>query len=138
MKCYNFSVNGGFDIGSDEKDFDEVHSYPSNGQEVVGFKLPDGRTARPIIALEIESEDGSSFEYVTAEFQMAELGFSCLEYGTVNFERVADPNNDEAMCDWCGGIWDREDLIKKEKEDDLVCPDCLEDIPRKLQKFLIS
>ena len=82
IKTYLFKVTGGFDIN---RKFKEELSCIS---KVVGFKLPDGRTARPIIGLEIESKDGNKFEYVTSESKMSELGFEGLDYGHVFFEEV--------------------------------------------------
>ena len=53
--------------------------------ETVGFKLPDGRTVKICIALEVEDADGESFEYITNESDMDALGFRCLNYIDLKF-----------------------------------------------------
>jgi len=76
---FNFIIEGGFRIDGKfkpEKSWD---------YQTVGFKLPDGRTARLCCCLEIESEDGKAMEYITSEKEMDTLGFRCLDYGRLEF-----------------------------------------------------
>ena len=68
-QLYFFEVTGGFEVKKELKpslNFDE--------STIVGFELPDGRIARPCIALEVESEDGKSHEYITSESEMSNPG----------------------------------------------------------------
>lgn len=75
-----FEVKGGFDIANNL-----VPQTASNG-EVIGYKLPDGRIARLVIALEIENPKCvSPIEYVTFDSQMATLGFANLDYEHLTF-----------------------------------------------------
>ena len=83
-KIYQFEVTGGFDIVS------ELKKELSYDKRTIGFKLPDGRTVRPCIALEVESEDGCKYEYVTSEQKMAQLGFEGLDYGNLEFVEVEE------------------------------------------------
>jgi hypothetical protein len=78
-KEYGFDVRGGYSIN---KNFIPVLAYDGT---IVGFTLPDGRTVRLTIALEIESKDGSKYKYVTSEKNMMNLGFSYLDYEYINF-----------------------------------------------------
>jgi len=81
-KIYNFNVSGGFDI-SDK--FEEVLSCTG---EVYAFKLPDGRSVKLSVALEVESKNGRSFKYIISEAEMSKLGFECLDYTDSSFEEV--------------------------------------------------
>jgi hypothetical protein len=85
---YLFEVKGGFDI---DKRHLTKKAYDGN---VVGFNLSDGRTVRLVVALEVESADGEKFEYVTDEYEMSELGFSCLDYQCLNFHPVGNENGE--------------------------------------------
>jgi hypothetical protein len=78
--AYLFAVEGGFDI-----DGAHMPEKACDGN-VVSFALSDGRTVRLVVALEVESADGEKFEYVTDEYEMSELGFSCLDYSRCDFE----------------------------------------------------
>ena len=82
-KDYGFNVTGSFSIDSD---LPVVESFD---KRVVGFKLSDGRTVRLVVALEVESEDGSKFGYITSEKAMGNLGFRCLDYERLEFEERA-------------------------------------------------
>lgn len=77
---YKFVAEGGYDIDSNLTP--EANAFG----EVVGFKLPDGRSVRLVIALEVSDEYGDDFKYVTSEQEMSELGFDCLDYERLNFE----------------------------------------------------
>lgn len=66
-----------------DKNLEEVKCV--NG-ETVGFKLPDGRTVRPVVALEVESEDGMFFDYLTAESDMSNTGVELVDYIESRFE----------------------------------------------------
>jgi hypothetical protein len=78
-KEYRFTVTGGFDIP--ETLTEEVTHMGG----IRGFKLPDGRIVTPIVALEIEIDEGMSYEYVTSEDEMAKLGFEGLDYDQLEF-----------------------------------------------------
>jgi hypothetical protein len=92
-----FTITGSIDIPESA-----ISIYSSSG-EIVGYKLKDGRIAKPIFALEIESQDGNSFEYVTSESAIANLGFTCLDYENTTFEpsnehqSAIDSQDDEEM-----------------------------------------
>jgi hypothetical protein len=75
---YTFKVTGGFDIKP------ELKPELSFDHRTVGFKLPNGSSVRPIVALEVENKDGS-YTYITSESKMADLGFEGLDYGNVEF-----------------------------------------------------
>ena len=81
-KIYKFEVTGGFDVNKKLKE-----KLDHSGSYVCAFKLPDGRTVRPMLALEVESKDGNSFEYITSEIDMSDLGFEGLDYDHVGFEK---------------------------------------------------
>lgn len=51
---------------------------------ICGYQLPDGRTVRLAMALEIESTDGE-FSYVNSDVDMARCGFTCLDYEKISF-----------------------------------------------------
>jgi hypothetical protein len=76
-----FKATGGFHIDNKLK---PAECY--DGSYLVGFELPDGRTARLIIGLEIESADGGKCEYITASNDMEALGFEGLDYNELHFE----------------------------------------------------
>lgn len=80
-KVYRFKATGGFNIN---RKFKAGLSY--NGEDICRFTLPDGRTVRLAIALEVESKDGNNFKYITSESEMTELGFECLDYDSLTFE----------------------------------------------------
>ena len=80
---FKFDATGTFLI---EKKFEQELSCIG---ETVGFKLPDGRTVKICIALEVEDADGKSFEYITNESDMNALGFRCLDYDDLKFSRIS-------------------------------------------------
>ena len=82
-KRFTFDVAGGFDI-----DFPEVLAADGS---VVGFTLPDGRTVRLCIALEVEAanpKEATDYKYITSEREMDDLGFRCLDYAHLEFEQI--------------------------------------------------
>ena len=79
-KTYNFVVTGQFDI--DSKNTPQEDAYGA----ISGFILPDGRTARLIVALEIESTDGEEYEYIVSEKEMENIGLNLFNYDQTNFE----------------------------------------------------
>jgi len=81
-KEWKFNVTGGFDIDK------TLQPYVAHDGGVVGFTLPDGRTVRLVVALEIESKDGSKFDYITADQIMGDLGFAGLDYDRLEFEEL--------------------------------------------------
>jgi len=86
-KEYTFDVSGYYVIAS------KLKPVRAHNDDVIGFRLPDGRIARLVVALEVAEDDESSFEYVTSEQRMAALGFGCLDYATLKFERI---NNEDS------------------------------------------
>ena len=76
---YGFEVTGAFSI--DKKLKPELGA----SGDITRFKLPDGRTARLVVGIEIESKKGDKYEYITEETKMDKLGFTCLDYATVRF-----------------------------------------------------
>ena len=79
---YGFEVTGGFSVRKD------LVPEPNAIGGIRGFKLPDGRVALPIVALEIEAADGASYEYVTSEKEMSELGMEGLDYAHLYFHEL--------------------------------------------------
>ena len=77
---YLFKVTGGFDIDSR---FEPV--YAANGQDIVGFTLPDGREVNIEICLRVEG-DGEE-HYMVSEREMGEQGFCNLDYDYADFYR---------------------------------------------------
>lgn len=77
---YLFKVTGGFDIDSC---FEPIHA--ANGQDIVGFTLPDGREVNIEICLRIE--DGDKEHYIISEREMADNGFCNLDYDYADFYR---------------------------------------------------
>jgi len=77
---YLFKVTGGFDIDARLRPV-----YAANGQDIVGFTLPDGREVNIEICLRIEGCDGE--QYVVSEREMADLGFCGLDYDYADFYR---------------------------------------------------
>jgi len=99
-KHYRFEVTGRFYV--DEKLKPEV-SHIGN---LTRFKLPDGRAASLVVALEIEVDEGMSYEYVTSEREMRDLGFEGLDYDELRFHEAFELDEDNAHCPHCGGIYD--------------------------------
>lgn len=75
---HEFAVTGNFDV---EGKFKPV---PNGDGTISGFQLPDGRTVRLILGLEVEDKNGK-IRYVTSERQMERLGFSELYYDNLHF-----------------------------------------------------
>lgn len=74
-----FEVTGGVDVPADCQ---EVRSAFG---EVVGFRLPDGRTVRLQVALEVEAPGGTDYRAVVGQRGMEAMGFTCLEYADARF-----------------------------------------------------
>ena len=70
-KIYKCSIICNFRV---KGNFKEYIPNPTYSEDIVGFILPDGRTVRPIIGLEVESKDGTSFKDVTTQKGMDKLG----------------------------------------------------------------
>jgi hypothetical protein len=85
-KDYSFVVSGAFSIE------DNLQPIFGARNTIVGFKLPDGREAQLIVALEVLNPKKDSYKYLTSEKQMSDLGFGCLEYDKADFERMDDTN----------------------------------------------
>lgn len=86
---YRFEVVGLFKINKDLKTLRAFDGTP------MGFMLPDGRSVRLSVALEIASADGLSHDHVTREAAMAELGFECTEYKQTDFVSVGEEENED-------------------------------------------
>lgn len=74
---YKFFCSGDFSV---DADLDRIYDSVGN---VVGFKLPDGRVVRLVISLEVESND--SYNYVSDESDMGELGLFLNDYDVCEF-----------------------------------------------------
>lgn len=61
----------------------------------IGFVLPDGRTVRLVVALEVELDGGTNYRYVTSETEMSELGFTCLDYDQADFTPAGEEKNED-------------------------------------------
>lgn len=77
-----FTVSGGFDISS------QVERVLAYNDTISAYKLPDGRTVRLVVALEVESADGTSYEYLTSESNMDSIGFTNLDYQDTSFTEI--------------------------------------------------
>ena len=54
---------------------------------IVGYKLPDGRIVRPVVALEVQKKKGTNdFLYLTNAEDMRKLGFDIIEYHDAEFQ----------------------------------------------------
>lgn len=78
---YLFNVTGGFDI---DNRFTPI--YAANGQDIVGFTLPDGREVNIEICL--RTEYNGKEKYIVSEKDMYEIGFSNLNYNSADFYEV--------------------------------------------------
>ena len=78
-KKYQFEATGGFDVSK------LLKPETSALGNIVRFKLPDGRCAQLVVALEIESNGGEDYEIVTSEGEMHALGFGGLDYDELRF-----------------------------------------------------
>ena len=81
-KDYSFEVSGVFAVANNLK--------PIFGAEnqIIGFELPGGRQVRLIIGIGIENKVTGSYEHVTNEQQMDDLGFGCLDYDKICFTEI--------------------------------------------------
>jgi hypothetical protein len=80
LNGYSFKVTGGFNIDSDLEPI-----YAANGQDIVGFKLQDGREINIEICLRLE--DNGKEDYIISENEMDQYGFSSLDYYHADFYR---------------------------------------------------
>jgi hypothetical protein len=81
---YKFTVAGGIDV----HDAKEVKSYDGH---IIGFKLPDGTTIKPIIAFEVEQDN--KYRYITSESAMNEINFFGLDYSLIEFNAQMENEN---------------------------------------------
>ena len=56
--------------------------------QTVGYKLPDGRIVKPIIALEVQKKGDGDFTYLTSTEDMRKLGFDFIEYHGASFDDI--------------------------------------------------
>jgi hypothetical protein len=66
--------------GKPVKDFTKLRT--------VGYKLPDGRIVKPIIALEVQKKGDGNFTYLTDTEDMRKIGFDIIEYHDAEFQNV--------------------------------------------------
>ena len=85
-ETYLFEVTGGFEVRKDLKP--EKSAYG----DVIKFRLPDGRAAQLIVALEIEIDDGIGYEYIVDSREMTKLGLECLDYDHLHFIKTNKEN----------------------------------------------
>ena len=65
--------------GKPVKDFTKIRT--------VGYKLPDGRIVKPVIALEVQKKKSTNdFLYLTDTEDMRKLGFDIIEYHDAEFQ----------------------------------------------------
>jgi hypothetical protein len=81
---YAFKVTGEFEVAS--------HLKPVFGRQntIIGFELPDGRMARLIVGLELETKvnpEIQDYAYITSQQEMDQWGFGCLNYSMTSFEK---------------------------------------------------
>lgn len=81
-KRHGFEVTGGFSI---RNELTPEHNCTGG---IRGFKLPDGRIATLVVALEVENDGGVSYDYITSEKEMNDLGFEGLDYANIEFENI--------------------------------------------------
>jgi len=81
---YSFIATGSWNIPK------QLKPFFGSVNNVIGFKLPDGRSVRLVIALEVENHQTGDIEYVTSEREMDRLGFYALEYDRLDFEPIED------------------------------------------------
>lgn len=74
MKDMAFTVSGVLEVPDDAK--------AGKGSDMQGnkFTLPDGRVVRVAVVLELEEDGGDSFRDLSTAAEMAEVGFSLLDY----------------------------------------------------------
>ena len=78
-----FVISGEFAVSSDLK--------PIFGRQntIIGFELPDGRKAKLIVGLELETKVNPEFDdyaYITSQQEMDQWGFGSLDYHMTCFE----------------------------------------------------
>lgn len=78
-KTYHFTATGGWTIDS------KLKPETDHAGNVVAFRLPDGRKAQLVVALEVESKDETDYKYIVSERDMEKIGFSCLDYDRLEF-----------------------------------------------------
>jgi hypothetical protein len=83
-ELYAFKVTGEFEVAS--------HLKPVFGRQntIIGFELPDGRMAKLIVGLELETKVNPEFDdyaYITSQQEMDQWGFGCLNYSMTSFEK---------------------------------------------------
>jgi len=76
---YRFEVTGGYCV---REDLTPLMSAIGN---IVGFKTPDGKIIKLVVALEVTTEDEDDFEYITSERRMEELGLEGLDSDELRF-----------------------------------------------------
>jgi len=81
---YSFTATGSWSIQK------QLKPFFGSLNNVIGFELPDGRSVRLVIALEVENKQTGDMQYVTSEREMDDLGFYALEYDRLDFEMLEE------------------------------------------------
>ena len=87
-KIYRCLVTCTFRVNGNYEEYIPITNAPFIGEEIVGFKLPDGRIVRPVIGMEVESKDGQKFKDITDQKGLSKLGLYLIEYDTKDFEEI--------------------------------------------------
>ena len=66
-----------------------VPEYDFTKTMVIGFKMPDGRKARPVFCMALD--DGDNYEEVTGEDALTKLGFRYVDYADHEFSEWQEP-----------------------------------------------
>lgn len=119
---YRFEIVGGLDVDT------QNHCIRAHDGAVIGFRLPDGRTVRLVMCLEIESADGEEFTYLPECAAMDEIGFSNLDYDHLTFFPT-DEDNDDDPDDACA--WAKRFLWQKR-------PSTLDITPEEMKAYVLS
>jgi hypothetical protein len=82
MKSCDFELNGQLLI---DENLAPQHDFEG---KCFGFKLPDGRIVRMVMALEIENPDTGNFEYFSDCSKMESIGMTLLDYFKSNFTLI--------------------------------------------------
>lgn len=91
MPDFTFVVTGGIDVPDDATPEDAGVTAQDGGPVAHLFRLPDGRTVRACLALEVMSADETEIDYLVTDDEMRSVGFQLLEYALTDFEESYIP-----------------------------------------------
>ena len=86
-ELYAFKVTGEFEVDCHLK---PVFGKGNRQNTIIGFELPNGRMARLIVGLELETKvnpEIQDYAHITSQQEMEILGFGCLDYSMTSFEK---------------------------------------------------